>query len=80
MGGQRTNPALVEAGQRKDVSGAVAEFGEEPHQGLGGVIGADDQTPLGAGDSELGDHTLTGFDVAEDEILAVGLGYEDAPP
>src|SRR5690349_3592714 len=47
---QGADPAFVQTGEREYVGGAVAELGEEAHQRLRRVIGADDQSTPGAGE------------------------------
>ncbi|MNT17950.1 hypothetical protein D3C72_1531310 [compost metagenome] len=44
-------------------------LGEETHQGLGGLVRADDQAIERTGDCVLRHHALTGLDVAGREIL-----------
>lgn len=60
---------FVQSRQRCDVGSPIAELGEETHQSLRGVIGAHDQTAMRARNGILGDHALTRFDIAQQEIL-----------
>ncbi len=59
---------LGQAAERSQVAGAVAELGEEPHDRLGGMVGADHQAAAGAGDGVLGDHADARLDIADDEV------------
>ena len=74
---QRTDPALVKSGKRKNVGSTVAKLREEAHDGLGGMIGADDQASASAGDRVLCNHALPRLDVSEQEILATGIAEVD---
>ena len=59
---------LGQAAERSQVAGAVAELGEEPHDRLGSMVGADHQAAAGAGDGVLGDHADARLDIADDEV------------
>ena len=71
------DPALGQARQRQDVGRAIAVLGEETHQGLGRMIGADDQAGGGAGNRVLGHHAHAGLDVADVEVLGLKWGHDD---
>jgi hypothetical protein len=65
--------ALVQAGERRDVGRAVAELGEEAHQRLGRVVGADDDAVVRARHRELRHHALARLDVAQHEVFVGGV-------
>ena len=72
--GQGAHAALVQTGQRCDVAGTVAEFGEESHQGFGRMIGADHEAACCAGHRVLSNHALPCLDIAQDEVFLFRVG------
>ncbi|MNT54072.1 hypothetical protein D3C72_1912060 [compost metagenome] len=70
VAGDAAHLVLHQAGEGRQVAGAVAELGEEAHHRLGGVVGADHQAVVGVGDGELGHHADARLDVAGDEVTA----------
>ena len=71
---QRAPLPLVQARQREDVGGAVAELGEEARDVLGGVVGADHEQPAVPGEGVLGDHAVAGLGVALGEVRQLCAG------
>jgi len=74
--GQFADAAFGQPGQRGDVGGSVAELRVEAHDGLGGLVGADDEEAARARDGELRDHPLPGLDVALDVVVVLGRHAE----
>src|SRR5690606_29889809 len=66
------NLPLDQSGQWRQVTGAVAELGEEPHDRLGGMIGPDNQALPRIGDGVLGHHAHPRLGIAEHEISRSG--------
>ena len=59
---------LDQTGQRRQVASAITKLGKEPHNRLGGMIGADNQSLPGIGNGVLRHHAHPRLGIADNEV------------
>ena len=60
--------ALVESEEGKDIRCPISKFGEEASDIFSCMVGSDDSTSMLGCDSILGNHALSGLDIALVEV------------